>query len=99
MTSMELDNIIEKLEGYVATLRPTPTDDLATDPILEVQLLDRWFLVDPDTFRSWTGHRRRDGDVFHGDVFYMDSDRPYSGARACPCPTCQSSVEPRHKKN
>jgi len=95
----ENQNIIEQLESYVSVLRPNPTDDIATEPILEVQLLDRWFLVDLDTFRSWTGHRRLDGEPFHDDVFILNSDITYHGARACPCSTCQSSVEPQHKKN
>lgn len=96
---MDIDNIVTQLEGFVADLRPIPTDDIADGPILEVQLLDRWFLVDSKTWGSWTGRRRRDGEDFHGEIFYLGSDRPYDGARACPCPTCQSSVKPQHKKN
>jgi hypothetical protein len=29
----------------------------------------------------------------------LDSDRPYAGTRSCPCTTCQSSVDPRQRKN
>jgi len=96
---MDIDNIVTQLEGFVADLRPIPTDDIADGPILEVQLLDRWFLVDEKTWRSWTGRRRQDGEDFHGEIFYLGSDRPYDGARSCPCAKCQSSVKPRHRKN
>lgn len=96
MTNQE---VINNLEAISSHLRPTATDDIASGPILEVQLLDRWFLVDLDTFRSWTGLRRLNGDDFHGDIFYLESSSPYTGARACPCSTCQSSVNPRHRKN
>lgn len=96
---MNIGNIIEQLEGFVADLRPFPTDDVADGPILEVELLDRWFLVDENTWRSWTGRRRKDGEDFHGKVFYLDSTHPYAGRRSCPCSTCQSTVDPHHRCN
>jgi hypothetical protein len=99
MNTDKIEQIVKDLEGFVTDLRPTPTDDIADGPILEVQLLDRWFLVDENTWRSWTGRRRVDGEDFHGEIFYLDSDRPYAGTRSCPCTTCQSSVDPRQRKN
>lgn len=99
MNTQKIEQIVKDLESFVTELRPFPTDDVSPGPILEVELLDRWFLVDDTAWRSWTGRRRRDGDDYHGQIFYMDSGLPYTGARACSCSTCQSSVDPRQRKN
>ena len=91
----------ELLESTPAfdNLPETPTDDVAAGPLLEVKVNKSWVETTEDVFRSWTGLRRVNGEEHHGDVFPLGSDKLYTGARVCPCRTCQGSVEPKFKKN
>lgn len=49
-----------------------PAEDAA---VLEIQVRSGgpWVKVDPWIFRSWTGPRRVNGEVYAGDVFLLGS--------------------------
>lgn len=79
------------------------TDDIAPGPILEVNIMDTWAEVDEKTFTAWTGFRRKNGEEYHGVVIplggSLNSALPYTGARACFCKICQSTVESQFRAN
>lgn len=60
-------------------------------PALEIKVNDSWHVVDASTWSAWTGLRRFGGIDYHGSVFALGAkeQKPYVGARACPCPQCQ----------
>jgi hypothetical protein len=77
-----------------------PTDDIASEPILEIEAAGLWIATDRDIWESWTGLRKVNGEDHHGDVTpVLHPDRIYTGHRVCPCRTCQAHVEPRFKPN
>jgi hypothetical protein len=80
-----------------------PTDDIASGPILEVDADGVWIEVEPVVFEAWTGHRRKNGEEYHGFIVPLngpqDGSIKYTGARACGCKTCQASVEPKFRVN
>lgn len=76
------------------------TDDISSEPILEIQHGESWMVVARDIFESWTGLRRQNGAEFHGDVHPLHMpDRIWTGSRTCNCRTCQAHVEARHRPN
>ena len=76
-----------------------PTDDVAGEPLMEVQVNAAWVVTDEEIFKSWTGPRRINGDEYHGPVYALGTSTVYTGARVCACSTCQSSVAARDRKN
>ncbi len=52
-----------------------------------------------DVFDAWVGLRRLDGDHHHGPVHCIGTGALYTGPRACPCTTCQSTTMPQLRMN
>ena len=71
-----------------------PTDTIGS-PVLEVAVAETYVPVGPEVFGAWTGIRRINGEEFHGPVHHIGTTIPYTGARTCPCSTCQSTVAPQ----
>lgn len=42
---------------------------------LEIQIRSDWVKVTASMFRSWTGGRRRNGQEYHGPVFYLHTNK------------------------
>lgn len=79
---------------------PTGDDDVAAPRrVFEVCLDDSWTVTTQEIFTAWTGRRRFDGVEYHGPVYHLGTGSMYRGARVCPCPVCETSVEPQLKKN
>ena len=78
-------------------------DDEICEAIYEVELQGSWILTSEKVFHSWTGARRKNGDVFHGRIVPLGTDPingpTYNGFRTCPCATCQGTVSPQFKMN
>jgi hypothetical protein len=96
-------DILEALDTIPIVTNCATTDDIASGPILEVNIVDTWVEVDEKTFTALTGFRRKNGEEYHGIVIplggNLSSTPPYTGARACLCKTCQSTVESRFQAN
>jgi hypothetical protein len=96
-------DILTALDTIPVATRCTTTDDIASGPVLEIHMLDVWVEVDEKTFTAWTGFRRKNGEEYHDIVIPLGANSPsdpvYTGARACLCPTCQSTVEPKLRAN
>ena len=86
-------------ETQVKKLDVRPTDDVASEAVLEVMYDGVWLLATPEFWNSWTGLRRRNGYDHHGPVRHLDADSLWQGARVCPCATCQSGVAPQFRYN
>lgn len=76
-----------------------PTDDISSEPILEILYGEAWIVTGADIFDSWTGLRRKNGSEFHGSVVPLGTTTIHTGARVCGCSVCQEHVEAKFKKN
>lgn len=104
-------NSVENLLGPVPGIGDDPAlygwDSLLNDTIIpvemfEVEVGDKWSVVDRETFRSWTGRRKYQGQEVHGAVYnYLspEGSDPFTGMRSCQCKECQRHVAPRYKAN
>jgi hypothetical protein len=95
------NSIWELTWDYTPTLgTATPLSDSALpSPLYEVGTGGVFVTVSHDVFSAWTGHRRLDGSDHHGPVFNLGTTIQYTGPRTCPCSTCQSSIDPQHRKD
>lgn len=75
------------------------TDNIATEPVLQVLYHDTWVAVDEETFDSWTGLRRKNGEDYHGAIRVFGSNVKYTGVRSCGCRVCEQDVSPKFKMN
>lgn len=95
--------IQEEMKFSLAQFMPKRIfDDSVGDRILQVKIDDDWVEVKEEVFRSWTGHRRINGEDFHGPVYTFGStidSIPFTGRRECGCSACQQNVEPIFKVN
>ena len=90
---------LDRTEFSASLPPPVPTDDVSAEPLYEVMYVDSWVVTDPDIWRSWTGERMINGEVYHGPVYNLGSDTLYTGARVCSCRACEQQVEHALKKN
>lgn len=52
--------------------------DFPTEKTLEVEYLpDKWARVTCDTFRSFYGKRKIQGEIYEGPIYYMDTNKIY----------------------
>jgi len=58
-----------------------------------------WYPADEDTWRSWTGLRRRDGEEHHGPIYVRGTTSVWDGRRDCACPRCSETVTPALRHN
>ena len=97
---MEKDILKEKIVEKLDLLAPIRIfDDSIGETVHEVCITESWIEVKESVWKSWTGHRRLNGEDYHGPVYNLDTDVVYNGARACGCSTCQSNVPPALKVN
>ena len=94
------DSIWELTADYRG-LFPDTSSDLDTasaQPLLEVSVEDgHYFAAAPDVWNSWTGLRRRNGEDYHGPVYYTGTRTTYTGKRVCPCTICSEATLPHLK--
>jgi len=89
---------IWELTSDYSPSRP-PTDELAPNPVHEIEFESDSFVVDEATFSAWTGRRFVNGKEHHGPVYNMGTNVLYTGPRQCPCSACSSSVSPHLRYN
>lgn len=58
-----------------------------------------WLTSDEDTWRSWTGLRKRDGEDHHGPIYVAGTERVWDGKRDCACARCSESMTPALRHN
>lgn len=76
------------------------TDTANTEPLLETMMPDgEFFVAPPEVWDSWTGLRRRNGEDYHGPVYFAGTRTTYTGHRMCSCPTCSETTLPHLKHN
>lgn len=75
-------------------------DTMMKGDLLEIIVGQSAVRVDSDLWHSWTGHRLRNGDEYHGPVYHLGEGRniPYKGVRLCRCSKCQENVTPFDSK-
>jgi hypothetical protein len=102
MNNMELE-FDKNIADDLSILSPSRDfDDSIGEKVLQVMHGEEWIEVTEMVFRSWTGHRRINGEDHHGPVYNfgkVENLKPYSGSRSCGCSVCQAHVQPRLKKN
>jgi hypothetical protein len=94
------DSIWELTADYLGLFPDTTSllDTASTQPLLEVAIEDgQYFSATPDVWDSWTGARRRNGEDYHGPVYYTGTRTTYTGKRGCPCITCSETTLPHLK--
>lgn len=76
-------------------LNQRQTDTVNPEPLLEAMMPDgEFFVAPPEVWDCWTGLRRRNGEDYHGPVYFTGTRTIYTGRRTCSCPTCEASIQP-----
>lgn len=92
--------IEEELTSATRSFGQIPTDDVMSDPLLEVYAQGVWVVTERDIWDAWTGLRKRNGEDYHGDVHPISSPTNiWTGPRVCSCRTCQSHTDPKFRPN
>jgi hypothetical protein len=99
MIDKTLQEAVEKVLTQAAYESPSGSDVAPETTGFEVMLGEMWIHVEPSVWRSWTDRRRLWGQDYHGMVYNLGTDLPYTGRRACNCLKCQESVEPALRPN
>ena len=97
MDDMILQESSGSLEG--PSLRGSLTDDIAEEDLHEVMYGGSWVVTDPDIWRSWTGERMLNGELYHGPVYNLGTESLYTGVRSCGCRVCEQHMESTLKMN
>lgn len=94
------NSIWELTADYGGLFPDTPPnfDTASPQPLLEVAVEDgQYFATEEFIWDSWTGPRRRNGEDYHGPVYYTGTRATYTGKRVCPCTTCSEATLPHLK--
>ena len=94
------DSIWELTADYRNLFPDTPPnfDTASSQPLLEIAVEDgQYFATEEIVWDSWTGPRRRNGEDYHGPVYYTGTRTTYTGKRVCPCTTCSEATLPHLK--
>lgn len=101
---MVLKTLTESLIRIAENMEIPHTQDTATgnsSAALQIEVSGLPVPTTIDVWRAWTGRRFVFGLEHHGPVYELGKDEstPWSGARVCPCDTCQSHVIPTLRPN
>lgn len=78
---------------------PQGNDTMMTGDLLEISSSGNIISVDKTLWNAWTGRRYINGDEFHGPVFMIKTETPFTGNRVCICASCQPNIASEFRPN